>query len=178
MIEGSKDRSLTRTVDLPSLLIVFHSRTGGSQAMAEAFMEGARGEPGITVRLLSANDCLPQDLLASSAYAFIGPENLGGLSGAMKECLDRCYYPLLGQLQGRRYQHLVCAGSDGQGAARQLARIVQGWRLVPVQEAFILCTAAQSDKAILAPKALSPKHLAACKDLGLHMGAGLAMGIY
>jgi len=72
----------------------------------------------------------------------------------------------------------VCAGSDGQGAARQLARIVQGWRLVPVQEAFILCTAAQSDEAILAPKALSPKHLAACKDLGLHMGAGLAMGIY
>jgi hypothetical protein len=47
-----------------------------------------------------------------------------------------------------------------------------------VQEAFILCTAAQSDEAILAPKALSPKHLAACKDLGLHMGAGLAMGIY
>ena len=141
-------------------------------------MEGARGEPGITVRLLSANDCLPQDLLASSAYAFIGPENLGGLSGAMKECLDRCYYPLLGQLQGRRYQHLVCAGSDGQGAARQLARIVQGWRLVPMQEAFIHCTGAQTQEAILAPKELSSSTLEACRNLGLQMGAGLAMGVY
>jgi len=72
----------------------------------------------------------------------------------------------------------VCAGSDGRGAARQLARIVQGWRLVPVQEAYILCTAAQSEEAILAPKQLPASSLSPCRELGLQIGAGLAMGIY
>jgi multimeric flavodoxin WrbA len=124
------------------------------------------------------SDCEAGDLLAASAYVFIGPENLGGLSGAMKECFDRHYYPLLGRVQGRRYLHLVCAGSDGQGAARQLARIVQGWRLVAIREAFIVCTQAQREEDILAPKQLEPASLEACRDIGLHVAAGLAIGAY
>ncbi|NBO03991.1 MAG: flavodoxin family protein [Betaproteobacteria bacterium] len=176
--DGSKHASFPRTAPLPSLLILFHSRTGGSLAMAEAFLEGAQSEAGIEVRIMPFSHCQADDLLAASAYAFIGPENLGGLSGAMKECFDRHYYPLLGRVQGRRYQHLVCAGSDGQGAAKQLARIVQGWRLVAIQEAFIVCTQAQSEEAILAPKQLAPASLAACREIGLQVAAGLAIGAY
>jgi len=166
------------TQALPSLLVVFHSRTGASLSMAEAFLEGARLETGIETDCLHAADCQPADLLRASAYAFVGPENLGGLSGTMKECLDRCYYPLLGRIEGRRYIHLVSAGSDGHGAARQLARIVLGWRLIPIQEAFILCSQAQSEAAILAPKRLRRSSLEACRELGIQVATGLSIGVY
>ena len=47
----------------------------------------------------------------------------------MKEMFDRCYYPCLGKLEGRPYATIICAGSDGENAQRQLDRIATGWRL-------------------------------------------------
>ena len=47
----------------------------------------------------------------------------------MKEMFDRCYYPLLGRIEGRPYATLIAAGSDGRGAQAQIDRIVTGWRL-------------------------------------------------
>ncbi len=47
----------------------------------------------------------------------------------LKDFFDRCYYPALGPSNGRPYACLVCAGSDGSGAVRQIERIATGWRL-------------------------------------------------
>jgi multimeric flavodoxin WrbA len=102
------------------LLIIYHTRTGGSRQMAEAASAAAQ-EEGDT-RLIRAREAEPDDLLKAGAYLFCGPENLAALSGAMKEFFDRCYYPVLGEIEGRGYAHMICAGSDGEGAARQLAR--------------------------------------------------------
>ena len=57
----------------------------------------------------------------ASAYIFVAPENLGALSGTMKEFFDRTYYGVLDRVSGRPYAAIIAAGSDGQGAARQLA---------------------------------------------------------
>ena len=81
------------------LLIVWHSRTGASQAMAQAAWQGARDE--VEARLLAAQDSGPADILAAQGYIFACPENLATMSGAMKEFFDRCYYPLLGRIEGR-----------------------------------------------------------------------------
>ena len=96
----------------------------------------------------------------------------------MKEFFDRCYYPVLGQVAARPYACMVCAGSDGTGAARQIARIATGWRLHAVAEPLIVCTHAQSPEAIAAPKHLSCTELAACHDLGHALATGLALGIF
>ena len=79
------------------LLIIWHSRTGASEAMASAAMVGA-GEAG---RILAADAVAPKDILDAGAYLFICPENLASMSGLMKEMFDRCYYPVLGQIEGR-----------------------------------------------------------------------------
>ncbi|MEO0918888.1 MAG: flavodoxin family protein, partial [Pseudomonadota bacterium] len=100
------------------------------------------------------------------------------LSGVMKDFFDRCYYPLLGKIEGRPYSQMVCAGSDGQNAARQTARIAQGWRLREVQAPLIICTHAQTSEEILAMKTIPEDHLARCRDLGAAMGAGLEMGAF
>ena len=73
---------------------------------------------------------------------------------------------------------MICAGSDGQNAARQTARIATGWRLREVQEPLILCTHAQTPEAILAPKSLTEAELAPCRDLGAAIGAGLSLGVF
>lgn len=158
------------------LLIIWHSRTGGSEAMAQAAAHAAAAETDI--RLIRAEDATPDDLLAADGYIFAAPENLASLSGEMKAFFDRCYYPLLGQIEGRPYATMICAGSDGEGAARQIARIATGWRLKPVVEPLIIVTGAQSPEAIAAPKVIGETDLARCRELGALMGAGLAMGVF
>ena len=158
------------------LLIIWHSRTGASQAMAEAAWQGARDEG--EARLLAAEDSGPANMLAARGYVFACPENLATMSGAMKEFFDRCYYPLLGRIEGRAYATLIAAGSDGSGAQRQIDRIATGWRLRRVCEPVIVDTAAQTPAAILAPKTITAADLERCHALGQALGAGLAMGAF
>lgn len=117
-------------------------------------------------------------LLAANGYIWVGPENLGALSGAMKELLDCAYYPLLGQVEGRPYAHIVAAGSDGAGAARQLARITTGWRLKAIADPLIVPMTAQTADAILAPKIVPTMWLEKASNLGATMAAGLSIGMY
>ncbi len=158
------------------LLIVWHSRTGGSRQMAEAAAQAAAAET--ETRLVPAEAAGPDDLLGADGYIFCAPENLATLSGTMKEFFDRCYYPVLGRIEGRAYAQMICAGSDGEGAARQVARIATGWRLKEVQPPLIVCTHAQTPEAILAPKTIAQPDLDRCRDLGAAMAAGLAMGVF
>lgn len=159
--------------DAPHLLIAWHSRTGSSEALARAAAQGAQ-----TAALVAVEDVTPDALLAAGGYLFVGPENLAALSGAMKEMFDRCYYPCLGQLEGRPYATIICAGSDGENAQRQLDRIATGWRLKRVVDRVIVNTAAQTPEAILAPKTIAPDRLAEARDLGAALAAGLAAGIF
>ncbi|MEA2745160.1 MAG: hypothetical protein QOG25_3531, partial [Acetobacteraceae bacterium] len=80
---------------MKTLLIVFHSLTGGTRQMAEAAAEGAAAEPEIAVRLLLASETEPGDVLAADGYIFATPENLAAMAGRMKDFFDRCYYPAL-----------------------------------------------------------------------------------
>ena len=162
---------------MPRLLIIYHTRTGGSAQMAQTAYEAALKELDDT-QLIRAEDITPDDLLGANGYIFCAPENLASLSGPMKDMFDRCYYPVLGRIEGRAYAQMICAGSDGAGAMRQTARIATGWRLKEVQEAFIINTDAQTPAAILANKTLSADQLTPCRDLGAALAAGLSMGMF
>lgn len=146
--------------------------------MAEAAASGARGEPDISVRLLTANDTDGDDVLTSDGYIFAAPENLAALAGRMKDFFDRCYYPVLDRINGRPYASMICAGSDGTNAARQIARIATGWRLRPIAEPLIVCTHAQTPEAILAPKIVGADDVQRCTEIGAALAAGLAAGIF
>jgi multimeric flavodoxin WrbA len=156
------------------LFIIYHSRTGGTEQMARAAAEADECD----VILKPAADATPDDLLTAVGYIFACPENLASMSGVMKDFFDRCYYPVLGQIEGRPYATMICAGSDGEGAARQIARIALGWRLKPIANPLIICTHAQSTEAILAEKVISEADLARCRELGATLGAGLAVGVF
>ncbi len=163
---------------MKTLLIVYHSRTGGALQMAHAAAAGARSEPGVAVRLETADAAGPESLLEASGYLFVCPENLAALSGAMKEFFDRSYYAVLEQIIGRPYATLICAGSDGTHAARQIERIATGWRLEAIAPPLIVCTRSQTPEEILKPKRIDAADLARCAELGATLAAGLAFDIY
>lgn len=142
--------------------------------MARAAHAGA----GEGARLIGAEDATPADLLSAGGFLFACPENLGTMSGVMKEVFDRCYYPLLGRIEGRPYATAIAAGSDGRGAQAQIDRIVTGWRLRRVADPLIVNLGAQTPEAILAPKQVPAAELQRCHDLGAALGEGLRLGVF
>lgn len=156
------------------LAIVWHSRTGTAEAMARSAADGA----GLRSKLVRAAEAEAEWLLQCDGYIFACPENLATMSGEMKEMFDRCYYPLLGQIEGRPYATLIAAGSDGEGAQRQIDRIATGWRLRRVSEPLIYNTDAQTPDRILAPKTVDKETLRRCRDIGRGFAEGLAQGIF
>jgi len=163
---------------MKTLLIIYYSKTGGSEAMANAAARAARCEDGVRTELRDARQTGPEEMLAADGYVFVCPENLAAIAGGMKLFFDECYYPLLGRIEGRPYAAMICAGSDGHNASRQLERIATGWRLKKVVETLIVCTHAQTPEQILATKAIGAEHLDKCEETGATLAAGLAMGIF
>ncbi len=163
---------------MKELLIVFHSMTDGTRQMAEAAARGAAAEPEVQVRLLRAPAAGAQDVLRADGYVFATPENLAAMSGVMKDFFDRTYYAVLDRIAGRAYAALICAGSDGQSAARQIERICTGWRLRAIADPLIVCTHAQTPEAIMATKTIDASDLRRCEESGAAIAAGLALGIF
>jgi multimeric flavodoxin WrbA len=159
----------------PRLLIAWHSRTGASAAMAAAAAEGAGAGDAL---LLRADAITATELLAASGYLFVCPENLASLSGLMKEMFDRTYYAVLGQIAGRPYATIIAAGSDGEGAQREIDRIATGWRLRRVADPMIVNFAAQTPEAIIAAKQVPDKVLKQCREMGAVLAEGLRLGVF
>jgi multimeric flavodoxin WrbA len=161
-----------------TLLIVYHSMTGGTLQMAAAAAAGARSESALNVRLVAAGDATANDLLAADGFLFATPENLAAISGRLKDFFDRSYYAALDRIEGKPYGVLVCAGSDGRNAALQIARIATGWRLRAIAPPLIVCTHAETPTSILREKSIGTADLARCSELGATIGNGIALGIF
>ena len=163
---------------MKTLLIVYHSMTGGTLQMAEAAAMGARTEPEVEVRLRPAAEADAADVLDASGFIFASPENLAAMSGQMKDFFDRTYYAALERINGRPYAVLICAGSDGRNAAQQIERIATGWRLKAIADPRIVCTHAQAPQEILRPKQIGRQDLQVCEELGATLASGIALGIF
>ena len=150
------------------LLIVYHSKTGNTQALAKAVARGATDAEvnQVEVRVLRAFAAGPKDLLWADALLLGTPENFGYLSGAVKDFLDRTFYEVEGKLSPLPYAMFVSAGNDGTGAVRAIQRIANGYPFVAIQEPLIVRgTPTEVD-------------LAACEELGLATALGTQMGIF
>ncbi len=150
------------------LLIVYHSKTGNTERMAQAVYRGAQHPDisGVETRYLRAREAGPEDLLWAHGLLLGTPENFGYLSGAMKDFLDRTFYEVEGQLSPLPYAMFVSAGNDGSGAVRAMERIANGYPFVRVHEPLI-CRG-EVDSACLD----------ACVELGMTLAAGIEMGIF
>lgn len=150
------------------LLIVYHSKTGHTEAMAQAVLTGAHHEDvsGVEVRLLRAAAAAPEDLLWADGLLLGTPENFGYMSGAMKDFFDRTFYEVEGKLNPLPYALFISAGNDGTGAVRAIERIANGYPFKRVQEA-VICRGEVDDES-----------LRACEELGMMLAVGIEMGMF
>ena len=150
------------------LLIVYHTQSGNTGRMAEAVWRGATDSAveGVEVRRLLAKDAGPEDLLWAHGLLLGTPENFGYMSGAMKDFLDRTFYPVEGKIQALPYAIFVSAGNDGTGAVRAIHRIANGYPFNEVQAPII---------AVGEPTATQ---LERCQELGMALAMGLEAGVF
>jgi multimeric flavodoxin WrbA len=149
-----------------NLLIIYHSQTGHTENMAHAVLSGAQEVEDVDTRLLRAFDADLEDLLWCDGIIIGTPENFGYMSGAVKDFLDRTYYPAQEKVTGKPYAIFVSCGNDGSGAVFNIQRIAKGYPLTQAMEPFI-CKGEVTDEA-----------LERCYEMGMTLAAGISVGIY
>ncbi len=146
------------------LLIVAHAPSPNTRRLRDALVDGARSAD-VTVQVLSPFDTGPEQVLSADGIILSTTENLGYMSGALKDFFDRIYYPTLEHKQGTPYALQIRAGNDGLGTQRAVETIVTGLRWRAVQAALI-CRGEFKEAFVTQ-----------CHELGAAMAAGLEAGI-
>jgi multimeric flavodoxin WrbA len=136
--------------------------------MLDALVEGARDPEveGVETQALAAFETTPEHVIGADGVILLTPENLGYMSGALKDFFDRCYYPCLERTQGTPYALVIRAGSDGTGTRRGVESIVTGLRWRAIQ-APLICRGDWRDAFV-----------AQCRETGMLMAAGLDAGAF
>jgi len=153
---------------MKTLLLIAHAPSANTQRMRDAVLKGAE-HPDIeqvNVRWIAPLDAQPDDVLACDGIILGTTENLGYMSGALKDFFDRCYYPCLEEKQGLPCALYVRAGHDGTGTCRAVETICTGLRWNWIQDPLV-CRDDWTDE-----------FLEQCEELGTTMAAGLEMGIF
>ncbi|HAA91933.1 MAG: flavodoxin [Rhodospirillaceae bacterium] len=151
-----------------NLLIVAHAPSENTKRLLEAVKDGAASDDtsAVSVTALSPFDAGPEQILAANAIILGTTENLGYMSGALKDFFDRSYYPVLEKTQGLPYCLYIRAGHDGTGTRRGVETITTGLRWRAVQEPLICHGEWDED------------FVGQCHDLGAAMAAGLDLGVF
>ena len=150
------------------LLIVAHAPSANTRKLRDAVLRGARHEDieNVAVRALTPFEANPDDVLRAQAIVLGTTENLGYMSGALKDFFDRCYYPCLEKSEGLPYALYIRAGHDGTGTRRGVETIVTGLRWRAVREPLICRGAWRED------------FVGQCEELGMLVAAGLDAGVF
>lgn len=149
------------------LLIVGHVPSDNTRILRDAVARGARHEDidSVAVTVRTPFEAGPEDVMAADAVILGTTENLGYMSGALKDFFDRSYYPCLEKTQGLPYALYIRAGHDGTGTRRAVETIVTGLRWKEIREPLICRGAFQED------------FIAQCEELGLYVAASLDAGV-
>jgi len=150
------------------ILLIYGGHAGGrTEQLVAAVQQGisAADEP-IELRSLPALQAGVEDLLWAQGLLIGTPEHFGYMSGAVKDFMDRTFYPVEGKVQGLPYAVFISAGNDGTGAANAIARIAIGYQWQEIAPPLIV------------KGAVTQAALQQCIELGQTMAAGLALGIF
>ena len=153
---------------MPNVLVVSNCPSENTQKLQQAVVRGCRNEmfEEIELRACIPWDAGPEDVLWADGVILGTTENFGYMSGAIKDFLERIYYPCLEQTEGLPVALFVKGGLDGQGAKSSVERILTGLRWRFIQPPLVM----KGD--------FRPEFLESCEHLGMTMCAGLETGIF
>jgi multimeric flavodoxin WrbA len=151
-----------------NLLIVGHVPSPNTQQLRDAVVAGAESDEvaDVNVTVLNPFEAGSAEVLAADGIILGTTENLGYMSGALKDFFDRTYYGVLEEKQGLPYALYVRAGLDGTGTIRGVETVITGLRWNAIREP-LLCKGEWDDQFIND-----------AQELGLLMAAGLEAGVF
>lgn len=149
------------------LLIVAHVPSPNTLRLRDAVVAGATQPDisGVELRVLTPFEAVADDVLWSDAVVLGTTENLGYMSGALKDFFDRTYYTCLDRTEGKPYALYIRGRHDGTGTRRGVESIATGLRWRMVQAPLILRGDWQES------------FVAQCEELGALMAASLDAGV-
>lgn len=153
---------------MPNVLVVSNCPSENTEQLHQAVVRGCRNDMfgEIELRAFIPWDAGPEDVLWADGVILGTTENFGYMSGALKDFLERIYYPCLEQTEGLPVALFVKGGLDGQGAKSSVERILTGLRWRFIQPPLVM----KGD--------FRPEFLESCEHLGMTMCAGLEAGIF
>ena len=138
---------------MKNILIIYHSQTGNTEAMAKAISEGA-STAGATVTLKKAVDAIDKDLLECDAVAIGTPNYFSYMAGMVKDFFDRAWPTVREKMAEKPYVAFGSYGGGGTVAIGTVEGICNGMSMKKICE------------AVSAQRQPSPENLNECKELG------------
>ena len=150
------------------IVVIAHAPSPNTARLRDAVLRGI-AHPDIEQiegRWIAPLEAGPEDVLCADAVILGTPENLGYMSGALKDFFDRSYYHCLDHTDALPFAFYVRAGLDGTGTRRAIESITGGMRWKNVCEPLI-CHGSYD-----------PAFEDQCEELGLTVAAGLDSGLF
>ena len=152
---------------MKKLVVISNTPSPNTLKLREAVVNGAHAAEVADLEIveLDPQEATPELIMSTDGLILGTTENLGYMSGLVKDFFDRTYYPCLDHTQGLPFALYIRAGHDGTGTLRAIRTIVTGLRWKFVQEPLVL----QGD--------FQDEFADQCHDLGNAMALGLDLGI-
>ena len=153
---------------MKKLLIISNLPSNNTKILLNQVKKGAKSINSENLEIISSNaaDISYEAIKESSAIILGTTENLGYMSGIMKDFFDRNYNQCLNQTNGLPYALYIRAGHDGTGTELNMKKIITGLKWKEIQTPLIL-------KGVW-----NDNFKDQCFNLGATVAAGLDMDIY
>jgi flavorubredoxin len=138
---------------MAKVLIIYHSQSGNTEAMAKAVSEAAAAAGGSVV-LKKAAEAKAEDILGCDVVAFGSPNYFGYMAGMVKDFFDRVWATIRDKMGDRPY---ATFGSKGGGGAKGVESVDSICNGLKMNKAF---------ESVLGTRQPTEEVLAQCRDLG------------
>jgi NAD(P)H dehydrogenase (quinone) len=123
---------------MSKLLIVYHTYTGNTEAMAKAIYDAAVSA-GATATIKKANEATAEDLINCDVIALGTPMAFRYMAGVMKDFLDRVWMTIEEGVGDKMYATFGSAGGGGRQAIESIEQICETfseWKRVSFKKAL------------------------------------------
>jgi len=138
---------------MKKVLLIYHSQSGNTEAMAKAVYEGAQAA-GSKVVLKKAAEANADDILGCDILVIGTPNYFGYMSGMVKDFFDRVWATIREKVGNKPYVTFGSKGGGGSQGTDSVDKICDGLKMVKVLA------------GPLATRKPTEEILAECRELG------------
>lgn len=135
------------------VLVLYYSRTGNTEALANAIADGSRQVEGVLVTIKRIDYATVQDFISCDAVAFGSPNYFSYMAGIMKDFFDKAWSVRI-NVAGKVAAAFTSGGGNSNSALVSLENVIGYFKLEKVAE------------GIVSVRKPNEQDLKKCKDLG------------